>query len=110
MFETESAADPSAGRPCIQGKEDTEEADADVDAETVEVEAEEETCWVCYAGEEDGPLVQSCACRGSMKWAHRACVEECRRTGEREDAAYRCGQCKDEYRDALSLELLRARL
>ena len=23
---------------------------------------------------------------------------------------YRCGQCKDEYRDALSLELLRARL
>ena len=65
---------------------------------------------MCLEGEEDGPLVQLCACRGTAKWAHRACVDDWRRKSDKEDAAYRCGQCKDEYRDALSLELLSARL
>ena len=56
------------------------------------------------------PLVQPCACRGSSKLVHSACLKTWRRTGPGEDAAYRCGQCKDEYRDPLSLELLRERL
>ena len=73
-------------------------------------EEEEERCRVCLEGEEKGPLVQPCACRGSSKWSHRACVEQWRRNSDKEDAAYRCGQCKDKYRDALSLELLSARL
>ena len=73
-------------------------------------EAEEERCWVCLEGEEGGPLVQLCACRGTNTWAHKHCVDEWRRTSPREDAAYRCGTCKDHYRDALSLELLSARL
>ena len=73
-------------------------------------EAEEERCWVCLEGEEGGPLVQLCACRGTNAWAHKHCVDEWRRTSPREDAAYRCGTCKDHYRDALSLELLGARL
>jgi len=61
-------------------------------------------------GEADGPLVQLCACRGSSKWSHKACVDDWRRKSDTEDAAYRCGVCKDYYRDALSLELLSARL
>jgi tetratricopeptide (TPR) repeat protein len=61
-------------------------------------------------GEGDGPLLQLCACRGSAKLVHRHCLEKWRRSSLKEDAAYRCGECKDEYRDALSLELLRARL
>ena len=65
-------------------------------------------CRVCYG--ENGPLVQPCACRGSAKWTHEHCLEEWRRTSVKEDAAYRCGQCMDKYRDALSLELLRERL
>ena len=75
-----------------------------------EEETEEERCWVCLEGERKGPLVQLCACRGSSKWSHRACVEYWRRNSDKEDAAYRCGTCKDHYRDALSLELLSARL
>ena len=63
-----------------------------------------------WGGEEDGPLLQLCACRGSAKLVHRHCLETWRRTSDKEDAAYRCGECKDEYRDALSLELLSARL
>ena len=31
-------------------------------------------------------------------------------TGPRKDATYRCGQCMDQLRDSLGLELLRARL
>ena len=65
---------------------------------------------MCLEGEVDGPLVQPCACRGTAKWIHKHCLEEWRRTSPREDAAYRCGQCMDEYRDALSLEILSARL
>ena len=72
-----------------------------------ETETEEKTCRLCWGDEDDGPLVQPCACRGSAKWIHAACLEEWRRTSPKGDAAYRCGQCRDEYRDALSLELLR---
>ena len=71
---------------------------------------EEKTCWVCFGDEDDGPLVQPCACRGSAKYIHIHCLEKWRRTSPKEDAAYRCGECKDHYRDALSLELLSARL
>ena len=73
---------------------------------------EADECRLCYGGvtEEDGPLVQPCACRGTIKWAHNHCIEHWRRTSPREDAAYRCSQCMHEYRDALSLELLSARL
>ena len=71
---------------------------------------EEERCRICFWGHADGPLVQPCACRGSAKWVHSACLEIWRRMGPREDAAYRCGQCNDKYRDALSRQLLRARL
>ena len=73
-------------------------------------DAEERTCRLCYGGEEDGPLVQPCACRGTAKWVHNHCLEAWRRTAEREDAAYRCVQCMDHYRDALSIELLRKAL
>ena len=71
---------------------------------------EEKTCRLCWGNEDDGPLVQPCACRGSAQWIHQHCLEQWRRTSPKVDAAYRCGQCKDEYRDALSLELLSARL
>ena len=71
---------------------------------------EEKTCRLCWGNEDDGPLVQPCACRGSAQWIHVHCLEQWRRTSPRKDAAYRCGQCMDEYRDALSLELLSARL
>ena len=71
---------------------------------------EEKTCRLCWGDEADGRLVQPCACRGSAKWIHEHCLEQWRRTSPKQDAAYRCGQCMDEYRDALSLELLSARL
>ena len=71
---------------------------------------EETRCRLCLEGEEDGPLVQPCACSGSVKWIHEHCLEKWRRTGPKQDAAYRCGLCTDRYRDSLSLELLRARL
>ena len=75
-----------------------------------EEEDDEKRCRVCLEGEEDGPLVQPCACSGSIKWIHEHCLERWRRTSPREDAAYCCGECRDYYRDALSIKLLSARL
>ena len=40
-----------------------------------EEEEEEKRCRLCYGGEEDGPLVQPCACRGSAKLIHKHCLE-----------------------------------
>ena len=71
---------------------------------------EEKTCRLCWGDEDDGRLVQPCACRGSAKWIHEHCLEQWRRTSPNRDAAHRCGQCMDEYRDGLSLEILSARL
>jgi tetratricopeptide (TPR) repeat protein len=71
---------------------------------------DERTCRLCWGEEDEGPLVQPCACRGSQKWIHKHCLEKWRRTSPRKDAAYRCGQCMNTYGDAQSLELLRARL
>ena len=70
---------------------------------------EEKTCRLCYGDEDDGPLVQPCACRGSAQWIHKHCLEQWRRKSAKEDAAYRCGQCMNHYHDALSIELLSAR-
>ena len=75
-----------------------------------EQEAEEKLCRICFGGEEDGPLVQKCGCRGSAGWVHEDCLATWRRTGVNEDAAIRCGQCHDSYRDELSIEILRERL
>ena len=52
-------------------------------------EEDEKRCWICLEGEADGPLVQLCACRGSSKWSHKACVDDWRRKSDTEDAAYR---------------------
>ena len=71
---------------------------------------EEKMCRLCWGDEDAGPLVQPCSCRGSAKYIHQHCLEKWRRTSPKEDAAYRCGQCRGHYRDALSLELLSARL
>ena len=73
-------------------------------------ELEEERCRLCLEGGYDGPLVQPCACSGSIKWIHEHCLERWRRMSPREDAAYCCGECRGYYRDALSIELLSARL
>ena len=74
------------------------------------MDEDEKRCRLCLGDEDGGPLVQPCACRGSAKFIHKACLEKWRRTSTKEDAAYRCGQCMDEYRDALSIELLSERL
>ena len=74
---------------------------------------DEPTCRICLDGAAlpSHPLLQPCACRGSSTWIHADCLTEWRRsTSAKADAAYRCGQCHDYYRDALSLELLEERV
>ena len=74
------------------------EGKGETEAEEVEEADEdgEKRCRLCYGGEEDGPLVQPCACRGSIRWIHEHCLTKWRCTSTNEDAAYRCGQCSTE--------------
>ena len=76
------------------------------------LEEEERRCWLCDRGEAGGPLVQpSCPCRVNARGAHEHCLERWQRAYIfKASAAHRCGQCMAEYRDTLSLELLKARL
>lgn len=81
--------------------------DADGEASTT---ADDPSCRICFAGDEDGPLVQPCSCRGTSSWVHSECLAQWRRASSRLDAAYSCGQCKAQYLDSLSVELLQDRL
>ena len=103
--EEEPAATAEKGKERVRevDVEEEKEVEKGEKAEKAEEAAEEEKrCRLCLEGEEDGPLVQPCACRGSIKWVHGHCLEKVRRTSPKRDAAYRCGQCRDRYRDALS--------
>ena len=75
-------------------------------------EQNELICRICLEGAElpSRPLVQPCACRGSSTWTHDDCLAHWRRTSDKDDAAYRCDQCRDDYRDELSLDLLQQKL
>jgi tetratricopeptide (TPR) repeat protein len=76
------------------------------------VDENEPICRICLEGADlpSRPLVVPCACRGSSTWAHDSCLANWRRTSTKAEAAFRCGQCRDDYRDALSLRLLQERL
>ena len=72
----------------------------------------DDACRICLDGSTPAdPLVLKCGCRGSSGWVHDGCLARWRRMpNNAAEAAYQCGSCKDDYRDALSLELLGARL
>ena len=68
-------------------------------------EEEERLCRYCFEGEESGPLISPCACRGDQKYVHLACLRRWQRTVlvsqpthpafyERDPRHYKCGVCK----------------
>ncbi|XP_017000104.2 E3 ubiquitin-protein ligase MARCHF5 [Drosophila takahashii] len=64
--------------------------------------AEERSCWICFAGEEDNrraKWVQPCRCRGATKWVHQSClyrwIDEKQRGNHRRSVS--CAQCQTEY-------------
>ena len=70
-------------------------------------DAEEERCRLCLGGEEDGPLVQLCACRGSAKLVHRHCLEKWRRTSGKDEGGrgvHRPHPIRNVQRDSLKTQ------
>jgi len=62
-------------------------------------EAREE-CWICREDGSSEPLIQPCACRGSMSGVHASCVEAWishHRTNALGDEAPRCSVCNQPY-------------
>lgn len=64
---------------------------------------EEETldeCWICRDTTSREPLIQPCACRGSMSGVHASCVEQWirhHRQNAVNDAVPRCSVCHETY-------------
>ena len=58
----------------------------------------EAQCRICYGGEELGPLVSPCRCRGTMRYVHARCLNEWRAAAANERAFSRCEQCGYAYR------------
>ena len=52
------------------GDEGDEEKKEGARAQARVVVTDDEKCRICFAGAEDGPLVQPCACRGASSWVH----------------------------------------
>ena len=78
----------------------TEDARMTAAAAEATDEADEAACWVCYGGEEVGALISPCACRGSVRFIHRACLRQWLTSsmGDSHHAAQRrCPQCREAY-------------
>lgn len=57
-------------------------------------------CWICWDKDSAEPLIQPCACRGSMSGVHAGCVEAWirrHRTSAAEDEVPHCSVCKQAY-------------
>ncbi|CAE8689998.1 unnamed protein product, partial [Polarella glacialis] len=57
-------------------------------------------CWICRDTAAGEPMIQPCACRGSMSGVHASCVEEWIRHHRRNavsDAAPQCSVCHQAY-------------
>ena len=44
-----------------------------------EEEEEEPMCRYCFEGEEEGPLISPCACKGGQRWVHLSCLRRWQR-------------------------------
>jgi len=57
-------------------------------------------CWICHDTTVEEPLIQPCACRGSMSGVHASCVEQWiqhHRRNALNDEAPRCSVCHQPY-------------
>ena len=69
------------------------------------MEDDEKLCRYCFDGEDEGPLISPCNCRGDQKWVHLQCLRRWQRMVlvsqpthpafyERDPRHYRCNVCK----------------
>jgi hypothetical protein len=74
----------------------------------MEMDDDEKMCRYCFEGEEAGPLISPCACRGGQKWVHLACLRRWQRIVlvsqpthpafyERDPRHYKCNVCKGTF-------------
>jgi len=58
-------------------------------------------CWICRDSSRAEPLIQPCACRGSMSGVHASCVEDWirhHRANAQDGEVPKCSVCKQPYR------------
>jgi hypothetical protein len=60
-----------------------------------EMKYDEKKCWICLDTDNEQDFISPCLCRGSIKFVHRACLDNWRAT--KPDAFDRCNQCHFKY-------------
>eukprot|EP00303_Exanthemachrysis_gayraliae_P015531 CAMPEP_0206028526 /NCGR_PEP_ID=MMETSP1464-20131121/45092_1 /ASSEMBLY_ACC=CAM_ASM_001124 /TAXON_ID=119497 /ORGANISM="Exanthemachrysis gayraliae, Strain RCC1523" /LENGTH=117 /DNA_ID=CAMNT_0053402589 /DNA_START=8 /DNA_END=358 /DNA_ORIENTATION=- len=54
-------------------------------------------CRICLSTDEPEDIIAPCACSGSVRWVHRACLDEWRAQELRANAFEQCELCKFRY-------------
>ena len=60
-------------------------------------EEEGDVCRICRVGASEGELVAPCACAGTSRFVHRACLEQWRAMTSNPEHRRVCAECKTEY-------------
>eukprot|EP01064_Diplonema_japonicum_P004736 TRINITY_DN13104_c0_g2_i1.p1 TRINITY_DN13104_c0_g2~~TRINITY_DN13104_c0_g2_i1.p1 ORF type:complete len:598 (+),score=102.53 TRINITY_DN13104_c0_g2_i1:23-1795(+) len=63
---------------------------------------DEKTCRICRCTQPEGDLFCPCACRGSVRWVHRECLEEWRSKTTNEENKIKCSECKAPFTIAIT--------
>ena len=70
--------------------------DISPDEHSMSLEESDMSCRICLDSATRDQVIAPCACSGSCKWVHRACLDKWRTT--REDKAFsRCTECLKSY-------------
>jgi hypothetical protein len=59
--------------------------------------SQERQCRICLASDDEADLISPCLCAGSVRWVHRACLDEWRAQEVRPNAFERCELCHFPY-------------
>jgi len=99
----EDVENPSESIGQVPGSADavgTASAAREQNAAGNEDDSEREECWICRQDASQEPLIQPCACRGSMSGVHASCVEDWikhHRTQSLTDEVPNCSVCNQAY-------------
>lgn len=62
-----------------------------------QTEENEDMCRICFEGKSAGRLISPCTCRGSSKYVHSACLDQWRKTSQKQESYYQCDTCQYRY-------------
>jgi hypothetical protein len=98
LHQGERGPEKPAGWGRKPDQQQPDQPDQQQQEEEEEEEEEEPLCRICMDGvsaeKELGSLISPCLCRGSMRWVHRACLDQWRHASANSRSVHECDNCK----------------